>query len=426
MAAECVEYQPNFNEGVGRALLGDPTRFEIASNGETIDLNYEQLCRQLGRTSLESFEKILPPESDPFKEMGDIMKENIIGQDAAVDTVMEALSNVELRDPNRPVASFIFMGPTGVGKTELSKELDRVLHEDDGIRMLRLDCSDYAEKATVSRLTGASPMYVGREQVAELCKAKVEGKYRLIVFDEIEKAAPELRTLLLQILEEGELTINNGDVVSFRDSILIMTSNVGADRMQHELSNSKIGFKQGTDAPASKDALESIVMKAAKERFLPEFLNRIDHKVVFHSFNDDQLSQVLDSHVARSNERYLQSGIKLSVTEDLRRAFVLNADDRREYGARHIVREFDKKVETRLSKYVQLGSIKRGSHVYAYLDTLSEENSKDVPFAFFAEPDEEAFRAYKNAQKKKIKAIQQSLASQEKNKEKDTPDNLQE
>lgn len=404
MAIECVENQPNFQDGTRPVPQGELIRYEITSNGEVNHHfgDYENLMRQLGQTSLQGFERIYAPEVDPFIEMGDLMKKNVIGQDDAVDAVVDALGKIELRDTNRPVASFLFMGPTGVGKTELTKEFNRVLHVQDHMPMLRIDCSDYARAGATTRLVGAPPMFVGREQKPELRKENVAGENKFIVFDEIEKADPELQKLLLQILEEGELKLNDGKVTSFRDTIIVMTSNVGADRMRHELSNNRIGFRQGDTVKADKETLQSVVMASAKETFLPEFLNRIDSKVVFQPHTDDQLVEVLEHHIGRLNERFFQKGLRLTVSEDLRRAFVENADDRREYGARHIVREFEKDVVARLSKYVQLGSIKRGSHVYAYLDeSLQEETEKGrVPYNFVSRIDEDVDRAYKNLQKK--------------------------
>lgn len=373
------------------------TRFEITSgpNYEVIpDEDYLRIARQLGRESLDNMRRVLPPETDPFKEMAGDIKRIIVGQDGAVDSVVESLAGMELRNPNRPVGTYLFLGPTGVGKTELTKALNSFLHPDDESSLLRIDCSDYAHGHNTSRLTGSPPSYAGREQQAILSKENVEGKLKVIMFDEIEKSHVDLRTLLLQILEEGQLTLNNGEVTSFRDTIVIMTSNVGADRMQHELSNKRLGFRRDQANVVDREALNSVVISAAKESFAPEFLNRIDHKVVFHPLDDEMLSKVLESHIEQSNKRYYDKGIVFSATQELRRAFVESADDRREYGARNIVREFDKKVISLLSRYLYTGDIKRGSHVHAYLDEKAQTSDNRAPFDFLTEPHEGAREAY--------------------------------
>ena len=392
------------------------------------DERMQAIARQLGCMSLSEYEWVEKPEYDPFDEMADQIKSHVIGQDHAVDEIMLALSNTELRDPRRPVASFLFVGPTGVGKTELSKELHRVLHsdEDDKVEMLRIDCSNFTHGHEVASLTGAPPGYVGRDQTPVLAKKRVSGENKVIVFDEIEKAAPELHKLLLQVMEEGELEMNNGPKASFRNAIIIMTTNVGANRMQHELSRSKSGFRVDDGGVVDEKSLDAIVMNSVKEAFAPEFINRIDCKVPFRALDDEKLSEVIRSHIDRLNERYLDKGIKLHVTDELRSAFVQSASDRREYGARHVVREFEKKVARRMATDLRLGAIKRGSIVCAVHDPELTVAEGEVPFRFLTKHDPELLEAYQNTvgYKQENAIPWQSLASQEAGAAKDDSDPL--
>ena len=413
-----LESAPGQPDSLGRKL----SRFEVGLDDEaTARADYEFIARQFGGRALGDYEIISPPEHDPYKDMADAIKRIIIGQDAAVDKITEALSKQEFRNPKLPVASFMFMGPTGVGKTELSNVLSDYLHKDDKIDLLRIDCADYSAGHTVARLTGSPPGYVGRDQVPALSPAKVEGKNRVIVFDEIEKGAPELHTLLLSILEEGSLSLNNGNQSSFRDAIVIMTSNVGAREMQARLKDSRMGFSLGSSGvKVNQGDLEKTVSDEAKRIFRPELLNRIDHKVVFHSLNDEQLVEVLDSHLTRLNDLLLEKGIVLDVAPKLQQAIVESCQDRREYGGRNIVRTFDNIVLSRLAKYVNVGSIKRGSRVLAYFDEAGDVEAGDVPFGFASTYDDKATAVWdklqakiREAEDKKNKAAEMKRIAEE-------------
>lgn len=359
------------------------------------DERIKSITRQLGRTSFENLQRVSAPEADPFKDLADQIKTKVIGQDAAVDKITDALSKIELRDPRQPIASFMFMGPTGVGKTELCRVLNEQLHPDGDVDIVRIDCSDFAEEHSAARLRGAPQGYVGYGKNTEITRKKLKPNKTLVLFDEIEKAHPNLQTLCLQMLEEGELKQSSGKPLNFRNTIIVFTSNVGSAKMQHELSGNRVGFRgNGATNTVSESELEALVMNEMKKEFLPEFLNRIDHKTVFHPHTDEQLASVLESHVAKSNERFRDKGIRLSTTAELRDALVKNSAERREYGARRIVRDFDAEVVTKLSKYVGSGSIKRGSHVIAYLDSERQEREGGAPYEFLAEDDMDVLHHY--------------------------------
>lgn len=395
---EIVNLSPQQTKEEETVLRLEPamSRFEITSGGEIImSERYEEVARQLGRTSFENLHPVNIPEKDQYTDLADLIKTKVIGQDAAVDKITDALSKVELRDPKLPIASFMFMGPTGVGKTELCRVLNEQLHPDGNVDMVRIDCSDFAEAHSAARLRGAPQGYVGYGKDTEITRKKLKANKTIVLFDEIEKAHPNLQTLCLQILEEGRLKQSSGKPLKFNNAIIVFTSNVGSAKMQHELSGKRIGFRENDSTNnVSESEIEALVMNEMKKEFLPEFLNRIDHKIVFHPHTDEQLASVLESHVAKSNERFRDKGIRLSTTAELRDALVKNSEERREYGARRIVRDFDSEVVTKLSKCVGSGSIKRGSHVIAYLDYERQEREGGAPYKFVAEDDMDVLQHY--------------------------------
>ena len=401
----------NFNEW-GGALSLPPAlnRFEITSSeyGSEVIINpeYELIARQLGVQSLNNLTKVENIEDDSYAELREDVKSVIIGQDRAVDEFMDTLMSAELCDPNRPVGSFLFLGPTGVGKTELTKEMNRRLHDEDDLGMLRIDCSDYVHGHNVARLVGSPPGYAGRNQEAVFSQKNVDGVLKFILFDEIEKAHPDLLKLLLQILEEGELSINDGTTTSFRNTLIVMTSNVGAHRMQQELSGKKLGFATGPSPAADSDKLDSIVEGVAKETFPPEFYNRIDKKIVFQPLSDEQFKLVLHSHIDRLNKRILSKGVVISATDELLGALVENTQDRREFGGRRMVRQFDRTVKDLVARGLMTGSIERGSHVHAYLDESRKTDGKTLPVGLVRGRHEGALEAYL---KTKIKYIHRHI-----------------
>ena len=304
----------------------------------------------------------------PLATVEEGLKRSVIGQDASIESLITALSREDYRNPKRPMGVFMFLGPTGVGKSETAKSLSMLLHgTEDAI--LKIDCSNFSEDHRVSALIGAAPEYVGREQKPIFDKKKIERPRSIILFDEIEKGAPKLFDLLLNVLEDGEITLlNGGQKVSFRNSIIIFTSNVGAREMKKFLSATPLGFNPQQNSSVNHQQVEAEVNKALKNGiFRPEFLNRIDEKIVFQSLSDEQLGQILDLNVANANEHYAKQGIRLTLLPELRDELVRSTPERFEYGARPILRRYEKLVEGLMAKIAGSGGIPKNSHVYAVL-----------------------------------------------------------
>ena len=312
----------------------------------------------------------------PLADVEEGLKKAVIGQDASIESLVTALSREDYRNPKRPMGVFMFLGPTGVGKSETAKSLSMLLHGDEDA-ILKIDCSNFSEDHRVSALIGAAPEYVGREQKPIFDKRKIERPRSIILFDEIEKGAPKLFDLLLNVLEDGEITLlNGGQKVSFRNSIIIFTSNVGAQDMKKELNPTHLGFHDKPKASATRQRLEQVANNALqKSAFRPEFLNRIDEKIVFETLSDEQLGQILDLNVANANEYYKKQGVRLTLLPELRDELVRSTPERFEYGARPILRKYEKLVEGLMAKIAGSGGIPRGSHVYAVLAEAEDQQT---------------------------------------------------
>lgn len=315
----------------------------------------------------------------PLAAVEEGLKRSVIGQDASIESLVTALSREDYRNPKRPMGVFMFLGPTGVGKSETAKSLSMLLHGNEDA-ILKIDCSNFSEDHRVSALIGAAPEYVGREQKPIFDKKKIERPRSIILFDEIEKGAPKLFDLLLNVLEDGEITLlNGGQKVSFRNSIIIFTSNIGAQDMKKELNPTHLGFHDKPKAGATRQRLEQVATTALqKSAFRPEFLNRIDEKIVFEALSDEQLGEILDLNVANANEYYSKQGIRLTLLPELRDELVRSTPERFEYGARPILRKYEKLVEGLMAKIAGSGGIPRGSHVYA---VLADNEDQHTPLA---------------------------------------------
>lgn len=284
----------------------------------------------------------------------DELRAKVIGQEDAIDGIVNALEKARLRDERRPVASFMFLGPTGVGKTEMATSLADIMAVDKlHPSFIKINCGSFASGHEVSALLGAPPSYVGREQDPWLDPEIIEQPGSVVLFDEIEKGHPKLHNLLLQVTEGGEVQLlNSGRVVSFSNSIVIMTSNVGAREMQETLSSKRIGFSH-TDKEVNAEKLETVALGALQKQFSPEFINRLDKVITFKSLTDEQLTEVLDTHVERSNHRYRRMGnVALTLSESLKGHLVESSPLRKEYGARPVLRNYERSIESKLSRLV--------------------------------------------------------------------------
>lgn len=291
--------------------------------------------------------KLVESEREKLLHMADILHRRVIGQDEAVELVSDAVLRARsgLKDPKKPIGSFIFLGPTGVGKTELAKTLAQVLFDTEE-NIVRIDMSEYQEKHTVARLIGAPPGYVGYEEGGQLTEAVRRKPYSVILFDEIEKAHPEVFNILLQLLDDGRLTDSQGKTVNFKDTVVIMTSNIGSEFLL-----------EGVEASGEiKESAKTEVMNRLRQSFKPEFLNRVDDIVLFKPLQPNEILQIVGLSLQDVEQRLMQRNIRLQVTEEAKR---LIADESYSpvYGARPVKRYLQRHVETLLGKMLIAGAI---------------------------------------------------------------------
>ena len=302
-------------------------------------------------------------ESERLKKLDKTLEKRVIGQEEAIQALSKAVKRgrVGLKDPARPIGSFLFLGPTGVGKTELSKALAEALfgNEED---MIRVDMSEYMEKHSVSKMIGSPPGYVGHEDGGQLSEKVRRNPYSVILFDEIEKAHPDVFNILLQVLDDGHITDSQGRKVDFRNTVIIMTSNAGAKAI---IEPKKLGFTQQEDQKADYKSMKANVMDEVKQLFRPEFLNRIDEIIVFHPLNEDNMKKIVGlmckEVVQRAKE---QLEIILVVRDSVKKHIVETGSDKK-YGARPLRRAVQSQLEDKLAEALLNGEIKRGDHVEA-------------------------------------------------------------
>ena len=282
--------------------------------------------------------KLVSSEKEKLLSLEDNMKKRVMGQDEALELVSDAVikSRSGIKDPNRPIASFLFLGPTGVGKTEVARTLAYELFDDER-HMVRIDMSEYMEKFSVSRLIGSPPGYVGYEEGGQLTEAVRRNPYSIVLFDEVEKAHPEVLNLLLQILDDGRVTDSNGRTVDFKNTIIIMTSNLGSEHIL--------------------DGNTDLVMKEVREHFRPEFINRIDEIIVFNPLTKDAIGHILDKIIAEIENRLKDVDLKINLTDKARTQLINDGYDIN-YGARPLKRLVSRTIETMLSKKIIAGQVK--------------------------------------------------------------------
>jgi ATP-dependent Clp protease ATP-binding subunit ClpC len=296
-------------------------------------------------------------EAEKLLKMEDRLHRRVIGQDKAVVAVSEAVRRARagLKDPKRPIGSFLFLGPTGVGKTELARALAEFLFDDESA-MVRLDMSEYMEKFSVSRLVGSPPGYVGYEEGGQLTEAVRRHPYSVVLFDEIEKAHPDVFNMLLQVLDDGRLTDNKGRTVDFKNTVVIMTSNVGAELIPDAETMEK-----------DYDAVEDRLMGALRQTFRPEFLNRVDETIVFHGLGRAELEQIVELLLAHVRQLVEGQGMALEVSEEARR-FVADAGYEPQWGARPLKRAIQRLIENPLSRELLGGRFAEGDTIRVAVD----------------------------------------------------------
>ena len=328
---------------------------------EDVLLSEEEIAAVVSSWTGIPLAKLQEAESEKLQKLPETLKKRVIGQDDAVLSIVKAIrrARVGLKDPNRPIGSFLFLGPTGVGKTELSKALAEAMFGDENA-MIRVDMSEYMEKHSVSKIIGSPPGYVGHEEGGQLSEQVRRKPYSVILFDELEKAHSDVFNILLQVLEDGHITDSQGRKVNFKNTIIIMTSNVGAGSI---VTPKKLGFTTMTDEQADYEKMSSSVMEEVKRSFKPEFLNRIDETIVFHSLTKQTLRQIADLQlelvVKRCKE---QLNIKLILHESVAE-FILEKGFDDKYGARPIRRAVQNHVEDVLAEEIIKNKVQNGDTV---------------------------------------------------------------
>jgi ATP-dependent Clp protease ATP-binding subunit ClpB len=311
--------------------------------------------------------KLLKGEREKLLQIEDNLRKRVVGQDRAVHAVSAAVrrSRAGLQDPNRPIGSFIFLGPTGVGKTELARALAEFMFDDEQ-NMVRIDMSEYMEKHAVSRLIGAPPGYVGYDEGGALTETVRRKPYSVILFDEIEKAHPDVFNVLLQVLDDGRLTDGHGRTVDFKNTLLIMTSNIGGtkihDRVQQLEPDDAAGYTQ----------LETEVMDELRHHFRPEFLNRVDETIVFHSLRFEQIQEIVSLQLKRVENLLSDKRIQLTLTPDARELLAKSGFDPA-FGARPLKRAIQRLVVDRLAEELLDGTILDGQTVVGDLDPDAQD-----------------------------------------------------
>ena len=322
----------------------------------TVDV--DEIAAIVSSTTGIPVQRMLAEEADKLLGMEEDLHGRVIGQDRAVVAVAEAVRRARagLKDPKRPIGSFIFLGPTGVGKTELARALAEFLFDDEDA-LIRLDMSEYMEKFSASRLVGSPPGYVGFDEGGQLTEAVRRRPYAVVLFDEIEKAHPDVFNMLLQILDDGRLTDGKGRTVDFKNTVVIMTSNVGSGVIRQQT----LGFAQGDGADGTHDDFEKRLLDELRKAFRPEFLNRVDEIIVFDPLDKRQLEQIVDLLLDRTRRLVEAQGMKLEVTEAAKARIVDEGYDA-QYGARPLRRAIQRLVENPLSERAAARQLRRRRH----------------------------------------------------------------
>ena len=305
--------------------------------------------------------KIAETESAKLMNLENTLHERVIGQDEAVKLIAKAIrrGRVGLKDPNRPIGSFLFLGPTGVGKTELSKALAEAMFGSENA-LIRVDMSEYMEKHTVSKLIGSPPGYVGYDEGGQLSEKVRRNPYSVVLFDEIEKAHPDVFNVLLQVLDDGHITDSTGRVIDFKNTIIIMTSNAGAESI---VEPKNLGFASGEDAKKDHDNMKSRVMDEVKRIFKPEFINRIDDIIVFHMLGKDEMADIVDIMMNNVNKR-INEQMNMTITLDAEaKKWIIDKAYDPKYGARPLRRTIQNELEDALAEKILEGSIAEGNKV---------------------------------------------------------------
>ncbi|MCX8081679.1 MAG: ATP-dependent Clp protease ATP-binding subunit [Bacteroidia bacterium] len=344
--------------------------WEESSKSNRITVTEEDVAQVVSMMSGVPVYKVSQNESEKLVKMGDALKGKVIGQDEAVAKVVKAIqrNRAGLKDPNKPIGSFIFLGPTGVGKTQLAKILARYLFDNDDA-LIRIDMSEYMEKFSVTRLIGAPPGYVGYEEGGQLTEKVRRKPYAVVLLDEIEKAHPDVFNMLLQVLDDGQLTDSLGRKIDFKNTIIIMTSNIGARQLKE--FGTGVGFGTQSRKEQEAELAKGVIENALKKVFAPEFLNRIDDVIIFNSLTKEDIGKIIDIELNGLFERVAKMGYKLHITEAAKN-FIIEKGYDPNYGARPLKRAIQKYIEDPLAEELLKHNIQEGDELE--LDYSKEED----------------------------------------------------
>jgi ATP-dependent Clp protease ATP-binding subunit ClpC len=342
---------------------------ELTRNRQIVDA--EKVAEVVAMMTGVPVQRIALEEGQRLLKMGEELKGSVIGQDEAIGKVVKSIqrNRAGLKDPNKPIGTFIFLGPTGVGKTQLAKVLAQYLFDSPN-NLIRIDMSEYMEKFSVSRLVGAPPGYVGYEEGGQLTEKVRRRPYSVVLMDEIEKAHPDVYNILLQVLDEGQLTDSLGRRVDFRNTIVIMTSNIGTRQLKD--FGQGVGFSTKTKQETSSEYTKSVIQNALKKAFSPEFLNRIDDVVIFNSLDRDDIHKIIDIELKGLYARILAMGYKIEMSDDAK-DFIAEKGYDVQFGARPLKRAIQKYLEDTMAEVIIQSNMKEGDTITINLDKEKEE-----------------------------------------------------
>ena len=343
------------------------------SEDETIEVNEDDMMAVVAKWTGVPLQRMEEAEAEKLLRMEEELRRHVIGQDEAVTAISKALrrSRADLKDPRRPIGSFIFLGPTGVGKTFLARNLAEFMFGDPDA-LIQIDMSEYMEKFTSSRLIGSPPGYVGFEEGGQLSEAVRRRPYSVVLFDEVEKAHPDVMHLLLQILEEGTITDSFGRKIDFRNTIIIMTSNTGAELIKKQTS---LGFSAMKAESADYEGMKEKILDQTKKAFKPEFLNRLDDLIVFHMLEKNDLEKIVDLEISKVVERLSHKSISVTIDDSAKTLLIEHGYDP-QYGARPMRRSVEKHLEDPLAEHLLRGDVKNGDKV----TITTDKDGKNLKF----------------------------------------------
>jgi ATP-dependent Clp protease ATP-binding subunit ClpC len=347
---------------------------EMQEHRETVDA--DKVAEVVAMMSGIPVQRVAKTENMRLREMGNILKEKVIGQNEAVEKITKAIqrNRVGLKDPKKPIGTFMFLGPTGVGKTYLAKKLAEYMF-DSADALIRIDMSEYLEKFAVSRLIGAPPGYVGYEEGGQLTEKVRRKPYSVILLDEIEKAHPDVFNILLQVLDEGHLTDSLGRKVDFKNTVLIMTSNIGTRQLKD--FGRGIGFQPAAEGDSDKEFSRGVIRKALEKKFAPEFLNRVDDVIIFDQLDKESINRITDIELNDVYQRIEGLGYQLRITEEAK-TYIASKGYDIQFGARPLKRAIQKYIEDELAEIFLENALKEGDSILIGYDRESDRMTHEI------------------------------------------------